>query len=167
MTVSGHRLTVDDGWTVATLKAHVDALIAARDVGLDERQRAQQTAIDAASAVLNARLESMNEFRSTLSDQAAGMMPRAEALALVESVAARLAATVETWAVQHRALESRYDQGHAALATEITRLASRQDTRDGKSAGLSATGQIVLGAFTGLLSITSIVILILHISGAK
>jgi hypothetical protein len=80
-------------WTINTLKEHYDTL-------LNERKEAQQRAIDAAflaAKELNAqaleaandrfaafvaatdkRFESVNEFRGTLSDQAATLLPRTE-----------------------------------------------------------------------------------------
>lgn len=81
------------GWTLDTLKEHFDTL-------LTERKEAQQRAIDSAllaAKELNAqalqaanerfaafvaatdkRFESVNEFRGTLSDQAATLLPRTE-----------------------------------------------------------------------------------------
>lgn len=76
-------------WTVETLLAHLIVILDERDLRYQQRYDAQQSAIGAAlqsaqEAVLKAevatekRFESVNEFRGTLSDQAATFISRNE-----------------------------------------------------------------------------------------
>lgn len=76
-------------WTLDTLHAHLDRVIEERDVQYRERHAAQQAAFAAAlqaadraiakaEAAAEKRFESVNEFRSALSDQAATFLTRHE-----------------------------------------------------------------------------------------
>jgi hypothetical protein len=66
--VSGETEANISGWTVDTLRSHIEKQFDLRD-----------RAIDAALVAAEKRLDGMNEFRQTLSDQAATFMPRREA----------------------------------------------------------------------------------------
>jgi hypothetical protein len=66
-------------WTVETLRQHVE-------VQFDLRDREVRTALTAADK----RLDGMNEFRDTLTDQAATFMPRTEAEQRYEQNARRI-----------------------------------------------------------------------------
>lgn len=59
-------------WTVDTLKEHFDTV-------LDQRFKAQEEAIRKAAEDIDLRDIKNNEFRGQLADQAATLMPRAEA----------------------------------------------------------------------------------------
>ncbi len=101
-------VSVEDGWTITTLRLHLDAVLAERSAKFDRELQAIKDSIDlsqrnaeksiavvkeatvlaqqnAERAVLKAetatekRLESVNEFRNTLSDQQKNLMPRSEA----------------------------------------------------------------------------------------
>lgn len=80
----------DEGWTIDTLRLHLEALIEANDRRYEQRFKDSGTAVGAAlsaakEAVVKAetaaekRFESVNEFRGTLSDQQRMLMPRTEA----------------------------------------------------------------------------------------
>lgn len=84
-----------------TLKAHLSDLIASNDRRYQHQFVAQEKAVatalkSAEQAVLKAesaterRFESVNEFRATLSDQTAGLIPRKEAEARMIGLAARV-----------------------------------------------------------------------------
>lgn len=94
-------------WTISTLKQYFDALMHEREVREDQRHAAQQTAVANALAsqekfaearqvasekaiakaetAAEKRFDSVNEFRQTLTDQAASFMPRAEADAKISA----------------------------------------------------------------------------------
>lgn len=131
-------------WTVDTLRQHLQKQLDDQRVLLDERYATQTKALDAAfkaaeqavqtalasaeKAVTKAetaaerRFESVNEFRQTLTDQAATFMPRAEA-------------------------ESRL----VALAEKLDGLATRIDKSEGHSGGINA-GWVCLVAAIGLIA---------------
>lgn len=78
------------GWTLETLKEHIQVLMTEADRRNQQRFEGQEKAVSAAlqaqkEAVTKAetaaekRFESVNEFRQQLSDQAASFMPRREA----------------------------------------------------------------------------------------
>ncbi len=91
----------DSGWTVETLKAHVDAILAERDVRTTQQFDAQekavraaleaaQKAVDKAEEAATKRFESVNEFRAQLADQAASFLTRREAIAVFSTMVAVL-----------------------------------------------------------------------------
>jgi Tfp pilus assembly protein PilX len=76
-------------WEADTLHAHLSRILAEMDRRYEQRFDAQQRATEAALAAAEKavskaetaaerRFEGVNEFRATLSDQAALLMPRAE-----------------------------------------------------------------------------------------
>jgi len=88
--MSGETDRHPSGWTVDTLKEHVDqrfrdqeksveAAVAASDKATSVAMTAEQRAVAKAEAASEKRFESVNEFRQTLTDQAATFMPRKEA----------------------------------------------------------------------------------------
>lgn len=79
--MSGETEQHVSGWTVDTLKEHID-------IQLELRDRALMVALASADK----RLDGMNEFRQTLSDQAALFMPRTEAEQRMEQTRERLTA---------------------------------------------------------------------------
>jgi phosphopantetheinyl transferase (holo-ACP synthase) len=95
--------TERSGWTLDTLKEHVESLLASNDRRYEQRFKDSGTAVDAAlnaakEAVLKAetasekRFEGVNEFRGTLSDQQRTLMPRAEAELRMGAIESQLAA---------------------------------------------------------------------------
>jgi hypothetical protein len=60
------------------------------DLRYEQRFRAQMEAISKSDMAGEKRFESVNEFRSTLTDQAATFMPRAEAVSKLDSISDRV-----------------------------------------------------------------------------
>lgn len=98
--MSGETENSVSGWTVDTLRAHIETQLTDLKILLDERQVAATTGVTAAlaaaeKAVLKAevasdkRFESVNEFREQLRDQALLFMPRTEAQGLTDRNAER------------------------------------------------------------------------------
>jgi len=59
-------------------RAALDLMLAERDQRYEERYRASEQALVKVATSMDARFQSVNEFRSTLADQARDLMPRAE-----------------------------------------------------------------------------------------
>jgi hypothetical protein len=79
---------VPSEWTVDTLKAHIDSQIKALSDIVALAFQAGEKAILKAEAAADKRADGQNEFRQTLSDQAATLMPRAETIALIANLQA-------------------------------------------------------------------------------
>lgn len=144
-TGGGQTKNEPSGWTVDTLRAHVESLIDERDNRYEQRFSAQQTALkDALSAAEKAvaaalmaadravakaeaaaerRFESVNEFRQTLSDQTNTLLPRAEA-------------------------DSRFQN----IIDKVESLSKSIDRREGQSRGLNM-GWVILVAAVGALGV--------------
>jgi hypothetical protein len=71
-------------WTVDTLKAHIEALLAEKDKQIALALTSAEKAVTKAEAATERRFESVNEFRQTLSDQAGTFISRTEFNALKE-----------------------------------------------------------------------------------
>jgi hypothetical protein len=95
--VSGETGEVTSGWTTDTLKAHFDTLRATDQKNMEQRFTAAETSVNRALATadkanekgdnaIEKRFEGVNEFRKTLSDQAATFMPRSEVETLVKAI---------------------------------------------------------------------------------
>lgn len=89
-------------------------------------------AVTKAEAAIEKRFEGVNEFRASLADQAAILMPRSE------------------YSVQHITLQDR-------VAGLERRIGTVEDRGFGKQAGLSATGQIVLGIIAATAALAAVV----------
>lgn len=133
-------------WTVDTLREHVDARLADMDQRYRERFEAQTKALDAAflaqqaavqAALLSAekavgkaevaaekRFDAVNEFRATLADQAAQLMSRAEAHALLAAVDVKIGGL---------------DEKIGATGLRVEKMAST-------SGGMRAGWQLLVGA---------------------
>lgn len=90
-------MTSPEGWTVSTLREYLMALLAEADLRYQQRFDAQTKAVEAAllaakEAVIKAelamekRFDGVNEFRETLSDQAAQFVTLAQFTELKERV---------------------------------------------------------------------------------
>lgn len=143
----------DSGWTVDTLREFLQKQLDDQRLLLDERYATQTKALDAAfkaaeqavttalasaeKAVTKAetaaerRFESVNEFRQTLTDQAATFMPRAEA-------------------------ETR----DTALADKLDALATRLDKSEGRGSGLNAGWIYLLAAIGAMGTIFTIYVIV-------
>jgi hypothetical protein len=95
--MSGETERAPSGWTVDTLGAHLQRQHNDLITRLDERHVADDRAVQSAlasakEAVIKAevasekRFEAVNEFRSTLADQATRLLPRAEADARFKAI---------------------------------------------------------------------------------
>lgn len=124
-------------WTTDTLRLHVLAMLSESDKRYEQRFIAQQEAIQAAllaqkeavnaalvaadRAVIKAelaaekRFEAVNEFRATLADQAATLMPRAEAEARI-----------------------------GAMAEKLSEISDRVNRSEGNGTGLASAGSILV-----------------------
>ena len=160
--MSGEPEDAVSGWTVDTLRAHIHGLLAEMDLRYQQRFDAQQVAIGdariaaekAVQAALSAakeavnkaedsnqrRFESVNEFRSTLSDQAQQFVSRAEITALLGGLTDR----IDT-------LDKKYDDRSVANAKAIDRILARGQ---GVSASLGAivAGIGALAAVIGIIA---------------
>lgn len=141
--MSGETEERPSGWTVDTLRVHLERLINEQSKYSDERFRAADKAVEAAllaaeKAVNKAetaaarRFEAVNEFRGQLADQAATLMPRNEA-------------------------ETRIN----AMSEKLNDLSARVD----KSAGAARGGQLAIGyvitAVTVVIAIGGVLIALL------
>jgi hypothetical protein len=81
------------GWNTETLKVYVDALRASDDARYTERFQTKQRADDQQAHDLALWRANANEFRGTLSDQAAHFVTRDTMQALVSGLEAKIAAT--------------------------------------------------------------------------
>lgn len=66
------------GWTVDTLKAHIERILEETDNRYEQRFKAAQEAVTKAETAAEKRFDSVNEFRGQLTDQARSFMPRLE-----------------------------------------------------------------------------------------
>jgi hypothetical protein len=148
--------------------AERDKRDAERDRRLDERFESQEKAVSAALAAaekaVNAALlaaekavtkaeisqqrvnEGQNEFRGTLKDQAADLMPRAETELLVKELRAQL-----------DDLRSRLDVGPLGLRA----LQSHSDTAEGRRQGEDRSADVIARALPILISTVAIIVTII------
>jgi flagellar biosynthesis chaperone FliJ len=140
--MSGETEREPSAWTIDSVRAHLTHLIDERDRRYEQRFSDQQRATEAAlhsaeravtkaEAAIERRLEAQNEFRGTLEDWAARLMPRAETEQRLSALAERLAdLTTQVNLIQGRSrgLEGAwgYLVGAAAvLAVAISLFATR------------------------------------------
>lgn len=96
-----------------------------------ELLKAARDAVDKAEIANNARFNSVNEFRQALNDQSLTLLPRQE------------------YAVAHKSLVDRVD-------AVTQRVATMEAGTQGRSAGLSSVGTIVMALVTGLAVLVSV-----------
>jgi len=87
--MSGETEKSVSGWTVDTLKEHLEAIIAAHDKRYQQRFDAQESANKYAQ-------EKANEFRGSLEDIGKKQMPRSEAEALIRAAQERAELAAKT-----------------------------------------------------------------------
>lgn len=120
-------------WTLSTLREHLMSVLLERDLRYGQRFTDLETALRAALAAsekaiakaetaTERRFDSVNEFRATLSDQAAHLMPRTEAMAM-----------------------------YARNSERLQELTDRVNRSEGRGSGLNA-GWVYLVAAVGLLA---------------
>ena len=98
----------------------MQAALTAAETAVSKALESAEKAVTKAESAAEKRFDAVNEFRQTLSDQAATLMPRAESMSR-----------------------------HEAAAEKIDDLNTRLDKMDGRGAGLSA-GWGILVAVVGL-----------------
>jgi uncharacterized protein YdcH (DUF465 family) len=162
------------GWSVEALRAHIDDVrlhltVMAEAAAELTRQRfedqdkaviaalaAQEKAVaaalasaDRAVAVLatstEKRLEGLNEFRQQLSDLIRTLISRDEALQRIEALGDKLDQVTARFEQADKASQVRYDEKMRENALKIADLSSRLDTRDGRTSGVGASWQLVVG----------------------
>lgn len=74
------------GWTIDTLRKHILALREQDRVAIAAALNAAERAVAKAEVAADKRFDAVNEFRATLSDQATHLMPRTEAVALIQGL---------------------------------------------------------------------------------
>lgn len=112
------------GWTTETLKVYFDSLREADDARYTERFQTKQRADETLAHDLATRLAGVNEFRQTLSDQAATFVTR------------------ETVQAQIGALEAKIDANNS----KIESVDKRVTTNEGRNAGQSSIIGYIVGA---------------------
>ncbi len=80
--------------SIESIREYIDARIADADRRYQQRYELTEKALDKSAAVNNTRLEAMNEFRSTLADQAARLPTRIEVENLVQTARAEAKADI-------------------------------------------------------------------------
>lgn len=137
------------GWTVDTLEINLSGKIEALDrfcvtsfaqskERVDMALAASDKAISKAEQATEKRFEGVNEFRATLADQAALLLPRSEFQVQQNAIAEKLSTLTEI----------------------VTKLEARLL---GKGEGVSGIGTIVLGAIVGLNAVFAIGAVIISI----
>jgi hypothetical protein len=156
------------GWTVSTLRTHLEAMLAAsaelarqrfgdQDKAVQAALVAQEKAVAAAlaateRAVIKAetaaekRFDANNEFRGQLADQAATLMPRAEAEQRLGS------------------LEEKSEQAVKALTDRVGELADRINRSEGTTSGVSASRserRLDLGNIVAVVAVLALILSVL------
>jgi hypothetical protein len=127
------------GWTIATLREHILALIVEKDLRDQQRFEAQSSAIAAAllaaeKAVTKAevaterRFEGVNEFRQALSDQTASFITRVE------------------WEAQRKAEDER-----------VRTLSARVDRTEGRTGGVTGLWGYLVAAAAVIVAVVSLI----------
>jgi len=149
--MSGETESDVSGWTVDTLRVHIDTQLDDLKRLLDERYVSQQRevlaaltsaekAVTKAETAAEKRFESVNEFRGQLSDQANTFMPRPEGDIRINAVSEKI------------------DVNAARISDIELRLSSRLDIDQGKTVGINATVVYVLAGLGALGTVVSILI---------
>jgi len=128
------------GWTLDTLHEH-----------LDQRLDAADRAVMKAEAAADKRFESVNEFREQLREQAATLMPRAEAEARIASIDRALDEHVARATLQFANIEQRF-------TSRVDVLAGRVDVAAGHTTGIAAGWGYLVGIVGIAASIVAVVL---------
>lgn len=78
------------GWSTSTLYSHFTALLATYELRLTEAQSNNERELNTFVIAFDKRMDSMNEFRSSLSDQARTFIPRAESEIMFNTLSSRM-----------------------------------------------------------------------------
>lgn len=122
----------------AALEAQQKALYAAL--------QAQKEAVNKSDIATETRFQSVNEFRSALSDLQSTLMPRAESMALLDAVNARSTVAQQNHDSRLESQRASFEKSVEALAKDITALREYRSSQSGKSTGANALwGYFVAG----------------------
>ena len=110
-------------WTLDSLKVHLESLISASERAAAERFAAQNIALNRADSANEKRLDSVNEFRAQLRDQATSFLPRDEYSARHEQLSQRIL-TIETRVLQMTAQSDGRHSVTAPIAALIATVAT-------------------------------------------
>jgi hypothetical protein len=132
------------GWSVATLHAHISAILEERDRRWSESLAAQRTAVDAALAAAQRattkaedaaekRFGLLNELRGAMADQAALFMPRSESDAAISRQVER-----------------------------IQELTNRMNRLEGRGSGLNAGWAYLVAAIGAIATVVGIILALRH-----
>ncbi len=160
-------------WTVESLRIHLTTMLAeeARIRSLDvqsarESAREQtiaqhelfkanliatERAVTKAEAAAEKRLDSMNEFRQSLSDQSMKFMPRAETDAKLDALAHAVTTLRET-----------QDKAMNVLGGEIDKVSERVKIGDSKYGGMLTIGAGVMAVLAAISAIATVIIAIVR-----
>lgn len=120
--------------------------LTAQKLAVDTALGAADRAVTKAETAAEKRFESVNEFRSTLSDQQATFMPRGEATALFKSHDEKLSAIQSNYDNRLEALRASFEKSNEALVKEIASLRESRSETSGKSLGMNALWGYIIGA---------------------
>lgn len=115
----------------------VAAALSAAEKAVAAALAASEKAVSKAETAQQRVNEGQNEFRGTLKDQAATLMPRTE----TESIVRELRGLIETQATSVANMRSRLDVGPPSLGA----LQAESDSRRGRDSGSGDTWRLVLG----------------------
>lgn len=134
---SGKQPCSPHGWTLDTLEKYLTSRIDGLKENLGTAMLAADKAIEKAESATERRFDSVNEFRETLADQSATLLPRAEYL------------------VQHEAMKITI----SAVEKRLTAMESRSEGRAGGIGTISAVVISVIGGTAGLATIAGVILL--------
>ncbi len=127
----------------------INAAFLAQQTAMQTALTAQKTAVDIAlgaadRAVTKAeiaaekRFESVNEFRSTLSDQQNTFMPRGETTALFKSMDEKISGIQSNCDNKLEAIRASFEKNNESLSKEIASLRESRSETSGKTSGANA-----------------------------
>lgn len=176
--MSGETRTAESGWTVDTLRVHIERIIAEQETrndqrfrSIDETRRDAKAALDTAlltqeglvqraEAVNDKRFEAFTTARRASDDAARLMMPRTESAAAFANLEQQIRQLRESMSEQVTALRE-------TMTLQITQLTTRADRNDGRSGGFGASWTFVIAAVGTLASIVMAAYAISRLSGAN
>ena len=174
MAIGGGETEKDpSGWTVDTLRAHFEQRFIDLDLRLDQRFDAQNTALSEKNETIQARLDSVNEFRGQQADIIAKTMPRDEIEARFKSMEGRVETGFQALEAKVdaglQAMNAKVDAGVAARTDAIAVVNSRLDTVNsrldlttGTAAGLDKSRQIIGWAVAVLVGLSSLAFILIE-----
>jgi hypothetical protein len=127
----------EEPWTLSALKEHLEAKIAALKENVATALAAADKAVSKAEMASERRFEGVNEFRGTLTDQAANFLTRNE------------------YNAEHRNLIQKYD----ILSQQFNEFKSETA---GRSKGVVGVGQVISNALTIVIAVAAVVVSLLH-----